>query len=182
MGKRVFFSLHYEVDHARASQIRNIGVVEGNRPVSPNDWKAIKSGGDTAIRRWIDGQLQGCCCTIVLIGRYTAGRRWVRYEIEKSWRDGKGVFGIYIHRLKDFQGEYAVKGKNPFDDIMVPALVFGRSLARTVKAYAPPHRDSKKVYRYIGRNMSDWIDEAISIREYGPLVTHGRVLVKALLR
>ena len=164
MKTRVFYSFHYKDDFARAAQIRNIGMIEGNLPASDNDWEKITRGGDKAIKGWIDKQLRRCCCTIVLIGQHTARRKWIDYEIEKSWSEGKGVLGIYIHRLKDLNSEYAVKGRNPFDHIRIQGFIFKRNLSKIVEAYAPPHRDSKRVYKYIRENISEWIDEAISIR------------------
>ena len=146
MKRRVFYSFHYEADCERAAQVRNIGEVEGNRPASDNDWQTITRGGDKAIQKWIQEQLDGCCCTIVLIGQHTAERRWVRHEIEESWREGKGVFGIYIHRLKNLKGEQGIKGKNPFNQIKVPRVLHESNLADIVEAYKPPHRKSKKVY------------------------------------
>lgn len=161
MARRVFFSFHYELDNWRASQIRNIGVIEGNRPATDNEWEKIKSNGDKAIKRWINEQLCGKSCTIVLIGKKTAERKWIKYEIEKSWNDGKGVLGIYIHNLKDSNGKKTNKGKNPFDNCI---LNNGTKLSEIVKAYDPPFFNSKLVYDYIRQNISRWIDEAISIR------------------
>lgn len=54
MKRPAFFSFHYENDASRASLVRNIGVVDGNEPVSDNDWETVKSGGARAIRRWIE--------------------------------------------------------------------------------------------------------------------------------
>ena len=105
MARRVFYSFHYVKDNWRASQVRNIGAIEGNEPVKDNDWETVKRGGDKAIEKWINDQLNGRSCTIVLIGNETAGRKWIKYEIEKSWNDGKGLFGIYIHNLKDKDGK-----------------------------------------------------------------------------
>jgi hypothetical protein len=116
MARRVFYSFHYVPDNWRASQVRNIGVVEGNVPASDNDWETIKKGGDKAIQNWIDNQLNGRSCAIVLIGQNTAGRKWINYEIKKSWEDGKGLLGIYIHRLKDRNGLQSSQGSNPFDE------------------------------------------------------------------
>ena len=93
-----------------------MGVLEGNVPVSDNDWESITKGGDKKIQDWIDGQVYGKSCTIVLIGANTAGRKWINYEIKKSWNDGKGVLGIYIHNLKDKNENQSAKGRNPFDD------------------------------------------------------------------
>ena len=59
---KVFFSFHYKPDNWRASQIRNIGMIEGNSPVADNKWEEIKRGGEQAIKRWIDTQLKGEPC------------------------------------------------------------------------------------------------------------------------
>ena len=42
----------------RVQQIRNIGVIEGNEPVSPNKWEEIKRKGDAAIEDWIDENMK----------------------------------------------------------------------------------------------------------------------------
>lgn len=160
MARRVFFSFHYEPDNWRAAQVRNMGVIEGNSPVSDNDWEEIKSGGDKAIQGWIDGQIKGKSCTIVLIGSNTAGRKWIKYEIRKSWNDGKGLLGIFIHNLKDSSGNQSTKGRNPFDDFNVD----GKLLSSIVGAYNPPYTSSTKVYDYIKTNLADWVEEAISMR------------------
>lgn len=163
MAKRqIFYSLHYKQDNWRASQIRNIGVVEGNKPASDNKWEDVKRGGEKAIKEWIDDQLSGRSCTVVLIGENTAGRKWIKYEIEKSWNDSKGVLGIYIHNLKNLSGEKSNKGKNPFEDFTMKRD--DEKLSSIVKAYNPPSTDSKKVYNYISEKLSDWIEEAIKIR------------------
>lgn len=111
MARRVFYSFHYISDAWRTSQVRNIGVVEGNKPASDNDWEKIKKSGDKAIQKWIDDQLNGRSCTVVLIGKETSERKWIKYEIEKSWNEGKGVVGIYIHNLKDSDQKQSSKGK-----------------------------------------------------------------------
>ena len=39
MAKRqIFYSFHYDNDVFRVQQIRNIGALEDNKPVSVNDW------------------------------------------------------------------------------------------------------------------------------------------------
>ena len=101
MPRKAFYSFHYKPDNWRASQVRNMGVIEGNAPASDNDWESITRGGDAVIEKWIDGQMNGKSCSIVLIGTNTAGRKWINYEIKKSWNDKKGVMGIHIHNLKD---------------------------------------------------------------------------------
>src|SRR4051812_12297701 len=93
----VFYSFHFDNDVFRVQQIRNMGVVDGDGPVSPNDWEEIKRRGDASIRKWIDDNMAYRRCVIVLIGEQTAYRPWVRYEILKAWGDHRGLFGIYIH-------------------------------------------------------------------------------------
>lgn len=162
MARRAFYSFHYKPDNWRASQVRNIGVVEGNTPVSDNKWEIIKKGGAKAIKKWIDGQLKGRSCTIVLIGEKTAGRKYIKYEIEESWNSGKGVLGIYIHKLKNSDGNQASKGKNPFEDFTMKRDK--KKLSSIVKAYNPPYLLSTNVYDYIKKNLSNWTEKAITIR------------------
>ena len=53
MKHRVFFSFHYMKDSWRAGQVRNMGVLEGNPPVSTNEWEEVKQKGNNNIERWI---------------------------------------------------------------------------------------------------------------------------------
>lgn len=162
MAKRAFFSFHYKPDHWRASQVRNMGVIEGDAPVSDNDWESIKKDGDPAIEKWIADQMTGKSCVVVLIGTDTAGRKWINYEIIKAWNDHKGVLGIYIHKLKDSDSNQSSKGVNPFDSITL--IKSGVKLSSVVKAYDPPYSDSTQAYAHIKSNLSEWVEAAITIR------------------
>lgn len=161
MARSAFYSFHYVPDNWRAAQVRNMGVLEGNRPASDNDWEKVKKAGSSAIRNWIDSQLKGRSCTVVLIGSGTAGRPWINYEIEKSWRDGKGVVGVYIHNLQNREGRQSPKGRNPFSGLMVDGVL----LSSAVKAYDPPFTSSQYVYGHINDNLATWVEEAIKIRQ-----------------
>lgn len=162
MTRRTFFSFHYKPDSWRASQIRNMGIIEGNKPVSDNDWETITEGGDDEIQKWIDDQIRGKSCTIVLIGAKTAGRKWIKYEIKKSWNDNKGLLGIYIHNLEDSDEKQTTKGKNPFSDFTMERD--DSKLSSIVEAHNPPYAVSKKVYNYIKENIETWVEDAITIR------------------
>ena len=72
MARRVFYSFHYKPDNWRASQVRNMGVIEGNQAVADNDWETVTKGGDAAIKKWIDDQMVGRSCVVVLIGSAAA--------------------------------------------------------------------------------------------------------------
>jgi hypothetical protein len=115
--RQIFYSFHHEPDSWRASQVRNIGVIEGNRSVTDNEWSTIIAGGDEAIKRWIKSQMMYRSCTVVLVGTNTANRRWINHEIVESWNADMGVVGIYIHGLKNRMGMISNKGQNPFDYI-----------------------------------------------------------------
>ena len=161
MAKRkVFFSFHYKPDHWRASQVRTIGKVEGNSPASDNDWEAVTKGGDKAIEQWIDEQMLGRSCVVVLVGAKTAGRKWIKYEIKKAWDAGKGVVGIHVNKLKDKSGDTAEKGSNPFGDITVN----GKPLTTYVKCHTPSGSSSTAAYKDISENIATWIEDAIEAR------------------
>lgn len=163
MARRCFYSFHYDPDNARASQVRNIGVIEGNRPASDNDWESIKKGGDDAIKGWIASQMNGKTCCIVLVGAGTANRKWVNYEIVKAWDDGLGVVGIRIHGLKNLEGDVSTAGANPFDFIGYGNT--GKKLSSIVKCYNPSGATSKERYDWICTHLSNAVEEAIKIRD-----------------
>lgn len=155
MAKRqIFYSFHYDKDVWRVQQIRNMHVIEGNEPISKNAWEDVEAGGDAKIQKWIDDNLRYRSCLIVLIGSDTAGRKWIDYEIKKAWKDGKGVFGIYIHNLGDSIGKTDTKGKNPF--LGTNFTKNGNSV--TLATYDPP---STNVINTLKANIESWIEIAI---------------------
>lgn len=160
MKRRVFYSFHYEPDNWRAGEVRNIGVIEGNRPATGNRWEAVKSRGDAAIKRWIADQMHGRSCTVVLVGANTANRKWINYEIVESWNQRMGVIGIRIHGLRDKDGLTAKMGHNPFDYIDYKQ----GKLSDVVKCYNPLGHSSKEKYDWVVQNLSNAVEEAIQIR------------------
>ena len=163
MARRSFFSFHYKPDNWRAGQVRNVGMVDGNKPVTDNDWETVTKGGDAAIRKWIAGQLKGRSCTIVLVGTNTAKRKWIDHEIIKSWDDGMGVVGIYIHGLENAGGKVATKGANPFAHI--PYGDDGKRLSSIVKCHTPAGSNSKERYAWIKKHLANAVEEAVRIRK-----------------
>ena len=163
MARKVFFSFHYKPDNWRASQVRQMGVIEGDAPVSDNEWEKVTKGGDAAIEKWIAGEMSGKSCAVILIGSGTAGRKWINHEIAKAWNDKKGVVGIHIHNLQNSNQEQSTKGGNPFDHVTLGGTD-GKKLSSVVKSYDPPYTNSTQVYAYIKENLSDWVEAAITIR------------------
>jgi hypothetical protein len=162
MSRRVFYSFHYKPDSWRAATVRNIGGVEGEKPASDNDWESVTSGGDESIKRWIGGQMSGKTCAVVLIGTNTANRKWINYEIVKAWDDGLGVVGIYIHGIKNSDGQTSSVGSNPFDYIDYGNT--GRKLSSVVKCYDPVGQNSQERYDWICKYLAAAVEEAITIR------------------
>ena len=158
--RRVFFSFHYDRDNWRAAQVRNIGALQSSEPVDANAWEEVKRSGDSAIRRWIDVRIDRGSCIIVLVGRETADREWVRYEIERAWTEGKGLIGIYIHNLRDRDGKRSRKGRNPFE-----IDVDGVRLSDHVKVHDPGKRDSQLAYGHIADHIEQWVEEAVGEAE-----------------
>ena len=163
MARRIFFSFHYVPDNWRAAMVRNIGSIEGNRPATDNDWETVKKGGDAAIERWIVGQMKSRSCTVVLVGSNTANRKWINYEIIKSWNDGMGVVGIHIHGLEDQNGNTSWKGNNPFTGISYGS--YGQNLSSIVRCYDPAGRNSKERYGWISTHLANAVEEALTIRK-----------------
>lgn len=162
MARRSFFSFHYKPDNWRAAQVRNMGMVDGNTPVSDNDWEAVTKKGDAAIKQWIANQMHGRSCTVVLVGSNTAKRKWIDYEIIKSWNEEMGVVGIRVHGLKNSDGHISTRGNNPFDHI--PYGDGGKKLSAIVKCYTPNGGDSQERYDWIKKHLANAVEEAIKIR------------------
>lgn len=118
MARNTFFSFHYRNDVWRANVVRNSWLTKPDRTAAGftdyADFEKIKKQGDAAIKRWIDDQLKGTSVTVVLIGRETSSRPYVKYEIEQSYSRGNGILGIYIHGIKDQSGNTSLKGDNYF--------------------------------------------------------------------
>lgn len=162
MPRRVFLSYHYHLDAHRASWIRDCGLILPSDLASDHVWAAITRAGDTAIERWIDRQMRDAECTIVLIGQITAGRRWIDYEISKSRQEGRGIFGIHIHNLKNEHGSQSGKGTNPFAAV-APEGPTGTP-ADEPRIYDPPFLASADAREYIEMNLANWIERAIAHR------------------
>lgn len=116
MARRTFFSFHYERDVWRSSIVRNSSKVKPSITpewIEASIWESAKTSGDAAVRKLINDALSGTSVTAVLIGAQTASRRWVKYEIDESIARGNGLFGIYIHNIKDRDGRTDTKGTSP---------------------------------------------------------------------
>jgi len=163
MPRRVFFSFHFANDYWRTQQVRQINALEGQKLATPNAWETVKRAGDASIRRWIDANMDGKSCVVVLVGAQSAERSWVRYEIQKAWNEGRGLLGIRIHKLLDVNGRPSNAGANPFERLTFQGST--RSLADIAPLKSPAGRDSRATYASIALNIEAWIEQAIRIRK-----------------
>ncbi|MCZ2224253.1 MAG: TIR domain-containing protein [Chitinophagales bacterium] len=120
MARRVFFSFHYKNDVWRANQVRNSWVTQGKEAagfIDSADFEKLEKEGEDAVKRWINNQLNGTSVTVVLIGSETSSRKYVRYELQKSYEKGNGIVGVLIHNLKDKDGKTSTKGDTTFGEL-----------------------------------------------------------------
>ena len=90
-------------------------------------------------------------CIVVLIGKDTSSRKWVKYEIEKDYKLKKGIVGVYIHNLKDVDENQTTQGSNPFYGVHTTD---GHRLSNHVECYEAPHSTSTYVYNDIKDNCT----------------------------
>ena len=162
MARRVFFSFHFDGDFWRTQQVRNMGALEGQSLCTANVWEEVKRKGNAAVERWIEDNMHGKSCVVVLVGAQTANRPWVIHEISKGWNDGKGVLAVRIDKLLDSKGQSSTVGTNPLSKVTFSGSQ--RTLADVAPLKTPSGQDSKTVYASIASNIEAWIEEAIKVR------------------
>ncbi|WP_432020847.1 TIR domain-containing protein [Streptomyces sp. 1222.5] len=152
MAKSVFYSFHYERDVHRVQLVRNINALEGQPLLNAQKWEEVRRSGDQAIENWIHAQMAYKKAVIVLVGRHTASRPWVIYEIEKAWADKKPLLGVRIHGLSSL-GSLDTAGPDPF----TKATGVGRIplFDPTVQDWSGKI-DSKATYNKLRDNLELW--------------------------
>jgi len=124
MARRVFFSFHYQdVIDFRANVVRNHWMTKPDREEAgyfdASVWENARRQGETALKRLINGALEGTSNTCVLIGSQTYARPWVRYELLKSFRRGNHLFGVHINGIRSKYGNAMTAGPNPLEYVGV---------------------------------------------------------------
>jgi Thoeris protein ThsB, TIR-like domain len=146
MARRVFFSFHYQNDIWKVNIIRNSHIVEGSAAAGFQDasiWEAAKTQGDDAVHRLINRGLENTSVTCVLIGTFTAQRKYVDYEIEQSIKRGNGLLGIHINNIGGIN-----KGISGIFD----------SIPGTVPAGLIRH--NAPVYTWDREKFGEWVEDA----------------------
>ncbi|WP_428655011.1 TIR domain-containing protein [Runella sp.] len=115
---KVFYSFHYEdVGNFKANIIRNTSKIKCYQGLLSDQsiWEEFKAKNASQIKVRIDSSsLIDADATVVLIGQNTHERRWVKYEIIKSFEAGNTLIGVHINRVKGNIG-ITRKGLSPFD-------------------------------------------------------------------
>lgn len=165
MTRKVFFSFHYTRDSHRVSQIRNSNILVQNYQKSTYldraAWEQIKRAGSRAIQNWIDNNMLGTSVLVLCFGAETYLRPWVKYELEKAHREGKGILAINMSRMKNMRSETDISGLNPL------------GYATDGKGNTLINYDKYKTYRWLdfwdneyGRyHINDWIELAAKLAD-----------------
>ena len=121
MARRVFFSFHYQRDVTRANVVKNSWMTKEDREdagfFDSSAFETFQRQGDEALKRFLNNQMTNSSVVCVLIGNQTAYRRWVRYEILRGFLDGRGIMGIWIYRIQNFNRQEDTQGPNPLDQL-----------------------------------------------------------------
>ena len=118
MARFVFFSFDYtDVGNFRVNVVRNSWLLKNKQEtfVDGSIWETAKGKGDAYLKDLIEEGLNRTSVTAVLIGQGTANRRWVNYEIVKSFERGNGILGVHINRIRGKDGYIVSRGANPLD-------------------------------------------------------------------
>ena len=143
MARHTFFSFHYQRDVQRASVVRNSWVTKSDRKEAgffeDGLWEAAARPEGGGVRRLINRGMSGTSVTCVCIGNETWARYWVRYELLRTFAEGKGLLGVRVHNIANFDGETDEPGHNPFDYLAFTVESKGIRLKRKFKGEWGPH-------------------------------------------
>jgi len=132
MARYVFFSFSYEdVRNFKVNVVRNNWLLKHKEDtfIDGSIWETAKTKGDLHIKNLIEKGLNKTSVTAALIGESTSNRRWVNYEIVKSFERGNGILGIYIKRIRGKDGYIGSRGHNPLDRLAFEISEDGRKIS-----------------------------------------------------
>lgn len=154
MARFVFFSFDYtDVGNFRVNVVRNSWLLKNKQEtfVDGSIWETAKGKGDAYLKGLIEEGLNRTSVTTVLIGQGTANRRWVNYEIIKSFERGNGILGVHINRIKGKDGYIVSRGANPLDRLGFKVSEEGKKInfyelknGRWIEFYDLPQINNKK--------------------------------------
>lgn len=152
--RKVFPSYDWD-DAWYVNQIMNLPNIVGKKNIGfvknvPNE--EVKQC-DSAVKKWIDENMENCSCLILFVGKKTYQSKWVKYEICKARDRGMACFIVYLTGMKDSAGQPVPKGlKDPYmyHNLYAPA---GTSGTYEIKQYYWVSNDGLN-------NINAWIEDA----------------------
>jgi hypothetical protein len=124
MARRTFFSFHYKPDVSRAWVVRNswvTKVAQGQRDdagfFDSSVFESKQRESDDVLKAFLRDGLANTTVTCVLVGQQTTFRRWVRYEIFRSFICGNGLLAVRINTIASLKSPATSAGPNPFGDV-----------------------------------------------------------------
>jgi hypothetical protein len=132
MPRYTFFSFCYEdVKNFKVNVVRNSWLLNHSSDtfIDGSIWEKEKSKGPTLIKNLIEKGLKKTSVTAILIGNETADRRWVKYEIVKSFEKGNGILAIHINRIRGKEQEISARGLNPLDRLAFQISEDGKKIS-----------------------------------------------------
>jgi len=118
MARRTFFSFHYKPDVQRAQIVKNSWITREREDAGFFDSSAFEKAertNDDTLKTFLVNAMHGSSVVCVLVGKETADRRWVRYEIQRGIWDERGVLAVRIHTISHFTTGTTTAGPNPLD-------------------------------------------------------------------
>lgn len=106
--KNVFISHHHE-DDKHVDRLTNLlgkngcNIRNSSIRAKPANQERLDKGliKDATIERLLRMKMSWAGTVIVLIGKETHERRWVKWEIKEAVKQGKNIVGVYERGLKD---------------------------------------------------------------------------------
>lgn len=171
MPKRVYFGFDYEdVKTFRANVVRNHDIVKRSIEdvgfFDASIWEDAELHGADAVKRLINSGLENTSVTCILIGTSTWQRRWVRYEILKSYDRGNVMLGVHINGIRDKNQRTFLQGRSPFDYVGFVVSSDGKKLTyyehdgndwREYKDLSPKSTNFDRQHWGKGFKLSNWV-------------------------
>jgi hypothetical protein len=134
MGRKVFFSFHYQdVIDFRANVVRNSWLTKNKtNKIAFHDasiWEEAQLKGKKALENLINEGVKGSSVTTILTGSKTHSRRWVKYEVFRSFFKGNGILEVFINRIKSKKTrKVTARGKSVLESLKIEVSGDGKTL------------------------------------------------------
>ena len=119
--RRVFFAYHYKPDVQRAQVVSKSWVTKPDREsagfMNNLEFEKKQRQDKELLKQFLSDAMKSSSVTAVLIGTETVYRPWVRYELVRSFQQGRGLLGIHVHNINGFDGKPVAQGPDPLENL-----------------------------------------------------------------